>query len=147
MIIKVKVVIESSIENLDASGLPEGDIEKNIAEADGFYRFSEGNIFLSYIEKGDNGVCRTEITSIGGELTVRRGGAIESEMRFMEGESHSSVYSIPPYQFDVTVTTKRIRLDLTDSGGKINLFYNMKIGGADKSARMKIWISQASNQN
>ena len=147
MIIKAKVKIESSIENLDASGLAEGDIEKTFTEAQGFYRFDEGEAFVSFTEQTDGGNCRTEIILLGGEVTVRRSGAIESEMRFLEGADHSSIYSIPPYQFDVTITTKRIRLDLTEAGGKINLFYNMKIGGADKAARMKIWISQASNQN
>ena len=146
MISKVRVKIESTIENVDAAGLPEGDPEKNVSEADGFYRFSEGSGFLNYTEENEGGKCRTEVVCIGGAVTVRRSGAIESEMYFSEGESHSSLYAIPPYQFDVTVTARRIRIDLSAEGGRIDLFYNMKIGGADKSARMRIWILQPSSQ-
>ncbi len=147
MISKVRVKIESSIENLDAAGLPDGDAEKNVSEADGFYRFADGSGFLNYTEESEGGKCRTEVVCIGGAVTVRRSGAIESEMHFSEGESHSSIYSIPPYRFDTTVTARRIRVELNSEGGRIDLFYNMKIGGADKSARMRIWILQASNQN
>lgn len=146
MISKVKVKIESSIENLDAAGLPDGDVEKNVSEAEGFYRFDDGKAHLNYTEENEGGRCRTEISCLGGEVIVRRSGAIESEMRFFEGESHLSIYSIPPYRFDATVTAKRVRIELTEDGGGVDLLYNMKIGGADKSARMKIWISQASKR-
>ena len=142
MIKKVRVKIESSIENLTPAGIPDGEPETSVSEAEGFYRFSDGG-FLNYTEENEGGKCRTEVTSIGGTVTVRRSGAIESEIRFTEGESHSSVYSIPPYRFDATVYTRKIRTDLNADGGKIDLFYNMKIGGADKSARMRIWILQA----
>ena len=142
MINKVRVKIESTIENLDSAGLSEGDAEKTVTEAEGFYRFSEGSCFLNYTEDNEGGRCRTEVSCIGGAVTVRRSGSIESEMYFAEGESHSSIYSIPPYRFDTTVVTRRIRAELNQDGGRIDLFYNMKIGGADKSARMRIWISQ-----
>lgn len=146
MISKVRVKIESSIENLDKAGLPDGDVEKSVSEADGFYRFSEGEAFLNFTEESEGGRSRTEIVCLGGSVTVRRSGAIESEMHFTEGESHSSIYSIPPYQFDATVTARRVRIELGSEGGRIDLLYNMKIGGADKSARMRIWILQASKQ-
>jgi uncharacterized beta-barrel protein YwiB (DUF1934 family) len=67
-------------------------------------------------------------------------------MHFSEGETHHFIYTIAPYQFDATVTAKRVRTELDSEGGKIDLLYNMNIGGADKNARMKIWISQASKQ-
>ena len=79
-------------------------------------------------------------------MRVKRSGAIESDLYFKEGESHSSIYSVPPYKFDATGRARRIRTELNDCGGRIDLLYNMKIGGAEKSARMKIWISKALNQ-
>mgnify|MGYP003298312565 CR=1 FL=1 len=42
MIIKVKVKIESTIENLDSAGLVDGDAEKALTEAYGTYRYGEG---------------------------------------------------------------------------------------------------------
>lgn len=143
---EVKIKIESTIENLDSAGLPEGDVERNASEAEGFLRFSDGKATLTYVEENEGGRAESEITCIDGGVTVCRRGAIESELYFKEGESHSSIYSVPPYKFDATVTTRRVRIDLTAEGGKIDLLYNMRIGGAEKSTRMKIWISKASKQ-
>lgn len=142
---EVKVKIESSIENLDASGLPEGDIERNTSEAEGFFRFSDEGATLTYAEENEGGRAESEII-IGDAVRVVRHGAIESDMLFKEGETHSSIYSVPPYKFDATVRAKRVRIDINENGGKIDLLYSMKIGGAEKSARMKIWILQASKQ-
>ena len=145
-IIDVKLIIESSIENLDENGLSVGDIEKTVSEAQGRYKFSEQSVILLYHEKSDGGDIRSEISYKDGVLTVKRSGAIESCLQFKEGESHRSIYSIPPYQFDAEVKARRIRVGLDENGGAIDLIYNMKIGGAEKSARMKIWISENSNQ-
>ena len=144
MIIKVKVKIESTIENLDPAGLVDGDAEKTLTEANGTYRYSEGEAFLNFNEESEGGKIRTEITCLGNSVTVRRDGAIESRMHFAEGESHRSLYIIPPYQFESTVTAKRVRVNLNADGGEIDLLYAMTIGGAGKNARMKIWILQAS---
>ena len=144
MIIKVKVKIESTIENLDSAGLIDGDAEKTLTEANGTYRYSEGEAFLNFNEESEGGKIRTEISCLGNSVTVRRDGAIESRMHFAEGESHRSLYIIPPYQFESTVTAKRVRVNLNAEGGEIDLVYGMTIGGADKNARMKIWILQAS---
>jgi uncharacterized beta-barrel protein YwiB (DUF1934 family) len=67
-------------------------------------------------------------------------------MCFREGESHSSIYRIPPYRFDCEVLAKRVDVELRPTDGKINLVYNMKIGGAEKSAIMRICISKATKQ-
>ena len=144
MIIKVKIKIESTIENLDSAGLVDGDAERSVSEVSGTYRYGEGEAFLNFNEESEGGRVHTEITCLGGSVTVRRDGAIDSYMRFSEGENHRSIYTIAPYQFESTVTAKRVRLELSADGGTIDLLYNMKIGGAEKNARMKIWISQAS---
>lgn len=142
---EVKIKIESVIDNLDPSGLPEGDSEKNITEALGFLRYDNGEATLTYSENGEGGHLESEIIYRPGRAIVKRNGAIESCLEFIEGEQTFSVYSIPPYKFDTQVFTKRIRAEIDENGGKIDLFYTMKIGGADKSARMKIWISLNSN--
>ena len=146
MIISVKIKIESIIENLDSRGLIDGDPERSLTEANGTYRYSDGEAFINFNEQGEYGKIHTEIKCLGGTVTVRRDGAIESNMHFAEGESHHSLYVIAPYQFDSTVTAKRVRTDLTAEGGKIDLLYSMVLGGTEKNARMKIWISQASKQ-
>lgn len=143
---EVKIKIESTIENLDAAGLPEGDAERTSSICDGFYRFSDGEINLTYAEENEGGRAESEIICKDGCVIVKRKGAIESELYFEEGKSHSSIYSVPPYKFDATVRAKRVRIDLDVDGGALDLLYHMKIGGAEKSARMKIWILPYSNQ-
>ena len=128
MIIKVKVKIESSIENLDRMGLIDGDAEKTVSEANGTYRYSNGEAFIKFNEQSEGGKIHTEISCLGGAVTVRRDGAIESRMHFSEGETHHFIYTIAPYQFDATVTAKRVRTELDSEGGKIDLLYNMNIG-------------------
>jgi uncharacterized beta-barrel protein YwiB (DUF1934 family) len=145
-ITEVKIKIEAMIENLDTSGLPIGDTERTASEAEGFLRYSDGEVLLTYCEENEGGRADSEIYCKDGVVKVVRQGAIESEMIFEEGVLHSSIYSLPPYKFDAAITAKRVRCDVGCDGGKIDLLYNMKIGGAEKTTRMKIWISPSSNQ-
>ena len=146
MLKKVKLKIESTIENLSAEGLPEGDCERNLSECFGSLHVTEGRSSITYTEKSEGGEIRSEIICTDGQVSVIRSGAIESQLCFIEGEVHKSVYSIPPYRFDASVKAKRVRVNISENGGSIDLLYNMTVGGAEKSARMKIWISKASRQ-
>lgn len=146
MLKKVKLKIESVIDNLSSAGLPEGEPEKNISECEGVLRVADGRTSLTYTEKSEGGDIRSQIICLDGQVTVTRSGAIESELCFVEGQTHHSVYSIPPYRFDASVKAKRVRVDIGEEEGKIDLLYNMTVGGAEKTARMKIWILQASSQ-
>ena len=146
MLKKVRLKIESVIDNLTPEGLPEGDAEKSVSECFGSLRITDGQTNVTYTEKTESGDVHTMIICFDGQVNVMRSGAIESNLCFVEGETHSSIYSIPPYKFDATVKTKRVRVAISESEGAIDLIYNMTVGGAEKAARMKIWISQASNQ-
>ncbi len=138
---EARIKILSVIENIGENGLPEGDAERNESTAEGYLHLTDGCVFVTYTEMTDGGKIVSEVRSEGDLVKVIRRGAIESDMHFCEGVTHTSLYRVGPYAFDAEVTTKRIRRKLDCDGGKIELFYNMKIGGAEKSARMKIWIS------
>ena len=137
---EAKIKIESRIENLDGAGLPEGDVERAEVETSGFYYYSDDAVRLTYTEENEGGRAESEIIWHGGALTVKRSGAIRSEMVFKPGEVHQSLYSVSAYSFDVSVKPRRMQVELDAGGGKIDLLYNMTIGGADKAVRMKIWI-------
>ena len=141
MLKKANIKIESTIDNLDSCGLPDGDSEKSVTEAEGSYRFSMDEAVITYKEIIEGTEISSRIAFIGNTVSVKRSGGIESHLFFREGETTTSLYSIPPYQFDAEVSAKRVRVNLTESGGTIDLIYNMKIGGAEKATRMKIWIS------
>ena len=74
-------------------------------------------------------------------MRVKREGGVEYEFIFREGETTSSLYSVPPYSFDTEIYTGKIRSSLTEEGGEISLLYYMTIGGAKKRTRMKIKVS------
>ena len=137
---KKSIKVRSKIEELDDRGFGMGSPEVNEISLVGDYFYSDELIKLNYTERGEQGEVKTEIFYEGGVVTVKRRGAIESEIRFAVGIEHSSVYSVAPYKFDMTVVPKRINAALSSGGGEIDLFYNMKIGGAGKAVRMRIWI-------
>ena len=146
MLKRVSLRVESFIDNLSPEGLPEGEPEKTVSECIGSLRISDGRISLIYTENTEGGSIRSEIVCLGDRVYVTRSGAIESELCFIEGEKYHSIYSIPPFKFDAEVEAKRVNVEVDENGGRIDLLYNMTVGGAMKAARMKIWISQASNQ-
>ena len=133
-----KIKMSSVIENLLPSGLTDGEPEKTETAVDGFLKISDGEYAISYVEITESGRVAADIFITERSVRVKRAGAIESDMLFEEGLSHSSVYAVPPYSFDAEIYTKRIRNEMTRDGGKLDIFYTMKIGGADKKVRMRI---------
>ena len=135
-----KFKISSYIENLDDAGLSSGDVEKTETLPEGTLEISDGKIRIFYEERGEGGEVKTEIVADGGGVTVARRGAINNVMHFVEGERHESLYEIPPYSFDTAVYTRKIRNSVSESGGRIEIFYTMTIGGQIKNVRMKIEV-------
>lgn len=137
-IYELEYTVHSIIENLDATGLAEGEPEISITTAEGFLKVSGERSVVSYTESTEGGKVATDITIEDGSLTLSRRGAVVFDATFREGESCKTVYSVPPYSFDAEIKTRRIRSDITKSGGEIRLLYSMNIGGQDKSVRLKI---------
>ncbi len=133
-----KFKISSVIENLSPSGLAEGETERTEIMPDGFLKISNEEIVIMYTEDTEGGRVASDIIITENKVSVKRRGAVVSDMMFLEGESHKSLYQVPPYSFDTEIFTKKIRNNMTRDGGRIDILYTMKIGGAEKSVRMKI---------
>ena len=138
-----KITVRSVIDNLDEAGLVVGESEISINTYEGFLRCEAreaGDLLtISYSERVEDGDrVYTDMVLDGGALTLTRRGACEYDIRFAEGERYEGIYAVPPYKFDMTVLTKRLRNDLTRAGGEVRINYNMAVGGADKSCRMHI---------
>ena len=136
---EVCVTVKSVIQNLDG-GIPYGEDEVTEAIVFGFMRSTDGGFFLTYSENGEGGKTVSDVTVEGERVTVRRHGAVESEMVFEVGKSHSSLYEIPPYRFDMTVRATKIRNTLALGSGGLDLFYNMELGGAEKKVRLRLFV-------
>ena len=137
-----KITLKSIIDNLSDTGLPSDDREVAESTAIGTLTASDRGAVLSFSEESEGGQIKTKIEILGERVRVCRHGAIESEMVFAEGKSHDSLYSVVPYAFDVTVKARKIRNSLTKSGGALDVFYDMHIGGADKNVRMKLTVKE-----
>lgn len=136
--------INSVIDNLDDFGAPAGEPEINDAVANGEVTLGNGTVTMFYREKSEDTVTSTKIeVRPDGSVMLRRMGGIVSDMLFIEGEETSTLYQIPPYKFDMTLTTKRIRKSLSDDSGELQLVYSMNVGGGQKNARMKITYKPA----
>ena len=135
---EMKFYISSTIDNLTPSGLTDGEPERNDISVEGFYKISDDGYEITYSEQTEGGRVVSDIIITESSVTVKRHGAVDSEMVFSEGLLHKSLYTVSPYSFDAEVLTKRIRSSLTKDGGKIDIFYNMKIGGADKAVKMRV---------
>ena len=142
MLKKVKLDIRSFIDNLDECGKSDGDPEISRSSVIGTMKIYSDEISLSYKESGEGGEVSTDILKTAGGITVTRRGAISSTLHFAEGENFETVYSIPPYKFDMTVKTVRMTDELSECGGSLDIIYLMSVGGADKKCRMRISVTE-----
>lgn len=143
MLKKVKLKICSYIDNLDDNGLLTAEREVSEQTYSGAMKISCGDTSLSYRESTEGGSVFSDILiSESGAVTVRRTGAIDSTMYFNEKEEYNTVYTIPPYKFDMNIKTKKIRSTLTEAGGTLEIFYEMNIGTQEKKVKMKIEVSE-----
>lgn len=143
MLKRVKINIESRIENFDGQGNLDGERETTSASHVGAMKISGKEISLSYRENTEGGSVFSDILlHESGAVTVRRSGAISSTMHFNEKEEYNTVYSLPPYKFDMTIKTNAIKSSLSIFGGTLDIDYEMKLGGADKRVLMKIKVSE-----
>ena len=135
---EMKFTVSSVIENLTPQGLVDGDPERTSVTARGFYKIDGETFEINYNEMTEGGKVVTSIIASRGEVRVIRRGAVISEMVFADGRQHSSVYTVSQYSFDAVVSCRKIRFGLDNNGGRLDIFYGMNIGGADKSVRMRI---------
>lgn len=127
--------VRSRIEDLDENGLGT-EAEEICSESAGFLRAAEDEMLLTYTEGEGEAKVFSQVLIRGEAVTVNRRGASESTMVLKVGETHTSVYKVPPYAFDMEVEAKRIRNSMTLQGGRIDLFYLMTIGGQARKVRL-----------
>lgn len=134
-----KIKLSSVIENLLETGLADGEPERSEETADGFLKLGDDGVMtISYVRVEDSSRVATDIVITCDTVRVTRGGDLRSDMLFSEGTRYTSLYEVPPYSFDAEIYTRKIRRAMDKDGGRIDIFYTMRIGGADKNVRMRI---------
>ncbi len=127
----------SKIEDLDENGFAT-EAEEMKSECAGFLRVAEDELLLTYTEGEGENKSFSQISVRGEAVFVCRRGASESSFCLKVGEKHTSVYKVAPYSFDMKVEAKRIRNAMGLEGGRLDLFYLMRIGGQDRKVRLCI---------
>lgn len=84
---------------------------------------------ISYEESdltGLEGVTTTFHLSKRG-ATLRRTGRLQSRMIFQEGVRHESLYQVEFGALMISVLTQKIRYDITEQGGTVDIVYGIEI--------------------
>ncbi len=84
---------------------------------------------ISYEESdltGLEGVTTTFRLSKRG-ATLRRTGRLQSRMIFQEGVRHESLYQVDFGALMISVLTRKIRYDITEQGGTVDIVYGIEI--------------------
>lgn len=131
--------IHSVIENLDDRGVPEGEPEINITTVRANMRRDGEILHLNYKETQEGVDISCHITVYGdGKVTLSRRGGIICDILFSEGEECDTVYSIPPYRFDMTVRTESVLLSLVGTTVRMKIIYTMSIGGQTRRTALSL---------
>jgi len=107
------------------------DHEPEIIElvTEGTMEFRDGGWDISYQESELTGLqgVTTTFRVEPGKVTLSRTGALQSEMVFQEGVSHTSLYRMPFGALMLTVKADSVHYDLVPDGGVIDLVYKIDI--------------------
>lgn len=90
------------------------------------------NVTLVYQESELTGLEGTQ-TTIQVEpqsVTILREGQVNSQMVFQEGRKHLSLYNTPFGALTMGVNTRKMKVDLDETGGSIEIDYSIEIDHA-----------------
>ena len=92
---------------------------------DGQYLYRDNVGCLSYWESEVTGLegTRTSVTILPDQVVVDRDGAVKSRMIFKEGSKSSFLYTTPFGQATMGVDTRRIRHNVNEAGGQVEIDY------------------------
>lgn len=108
---------------------PEQEPEVIELVTEGVLESVDGGWDLSYDESALTGLegVRTQFKVRKDTITLKRTGKLHSEMVFQEGVVHNSLYQIEFGALMLSVCASKVQYSLTDSGGVIDLVYNIDI--------------------
>ena len=92
---------------------------------DGHYYFDGENGCLTYMESDVTGLegTRTSVIVMPDQVVVDRDGTVTSRMIFREGLKNSFQYSTPFGAATLGIDTRRIRREMDEKGGRVEIDY------------------------
>jgi len=99
---------------------------------EGRYYKKNGSYFVSYKETELTGMegTTTTLKIEGNKVTMLRFGATNTQLIFEKGIRHMCCYETEFGAFTVGVRSKRVDVDISDSGGKISAQYQLEVDNA-----------------
>ena len=96
---------------------------------EGTMELSEEGLTLRYHESALTGMegTVTTFTVEGPRVTLTRSGSVNSQMIFEEGRQHTSLYETPFGELSVDIQTSRLRHNLTERGGVMEIRYSIDV--------------------
>ena len=107
------------------------DIDPDATElmTEGTMVLTEDGMVLSYEETELTGMEGTTTTFEvkGPQVILTRTGTVNSQMVFEEGRQHTSLYETPFGELSVDIQTGRLRHNLTERGGIMEIQYSIAV--------------------
>ncbi len=96
---------------------------------EGTMELSAEGLTLRYRESALTGMAGavTPFTEAGARVTQTRSGTVNSQMIFEEGRQHTSLYETPFGELSVDIQTSRLRHNLTERGGVMEIRYSIAV--------------------
>ncbi len=91
---------------------------------------SENSLYyIEYDESEATGLegCHTSIEIGTDYLSIQRTGAMTTDMLYIEGKKTYSLYNTPYGQMMVGIYTKKLDIDIDDTGGDISIQYTIDL--------------------
>lgn len=123
----MKQAVMLSIRGRQAYREQEPDVIELVTE--GVMERQEDGWELSYEESELTGLAgvTTTFRVETGKITLTRTGALNSQMVFQEGIVHESLYQMEFGALMISVMASKIRADITEAGGGVDLVYAIEI--------------------
>ena len=103
----------------------EDDEDRLEFSTDGYYYYEDGVGCLSYLETEVTGLegTRTSLVMMPDQVVVDRDGLVTSRMVFKEGSKSAFLYDTPFGQATMGIDTRKIRRDINENGGRVEIDY------------------------
>ena len=130
---------------LDIKGVQKyHDLEPDVIEltTEASLTGEDGVLFLRYAESDLTGLRGTDTVFelYHDKVVLRRTGAVSSEMVFVPGEVHQSLYNTEEGALLITVRTTAVEDEMTLTGGSLHVSYDITIEGVGMG-RIDYWLT------
>lgn len=108
----------------------------------GTFSIRDNKAYIMY-KSGEGGDETTSVVTASEDgVKIKRKGAVNSDMLYVEGRKTSFIYRIPYGTMDMEIYTELIENSLNDDGGELHLVYDLSVQGAVIKNDMKIKVSR-----